>query len=189
MVCYVCMTYSFNSFKQKTKEVEDWLKREFSNIRTGRANPAILDSVKVEAYGSPMPINQVGSVSVEDPRTIRITPWDMSLAKAVEKAISVSDLGLSVTLDDKGLRVTFPELTSERRTGFVKVAKQKLEDAKISLRGEREKILKDIEAREKTGEFGEDEKFRLKTELQKIIDEVSKNLEADFTKKEKEIGE
>ncbi len=183
------MAYNFSPFKQKLKETEDWLKREFSNIRTGRANPAILDSVKVEAYGSDMPISQLANVSVEDARSLRITPWDMSLAKAIEKGIGTSDLGLSVTLDDKGVRVAFPELTSERRAGFIKIAKQKLEDARVTLRSEREKVLKDIDSKEKDGGMSEDEKFRLKAELQKMLDESGRVLEGALAKKEKEITE
>ncbi len=183
------MVYNFAPLKQALKETEEWLKREFTTIRTGRATPAILDGVKVEAYGNPMTITQVASIAVEDPRTLRITPWDMSLVKAVEKGITTSDLGLSVSVDDKGLRVSFPELTSDRRAGFIKVAKQKLEDARITLRGEREKVLKDIDKKEKEGGMGEDEKFRLKTELQKMLDDAGKVLEETFNKKEKEISE
>ncbi len=183
------MNYNFTPVKNSIKDVEEWLKKEFSNIRTGRANPAILDSVEVEAYGSNMPISQLANVSIEDARMLRITPWDQSVTKSIEKAIQVSDLGLSVTVDDKGLRINFPELTSERRQGFVKIAKQKLEDAKVSIRGEREKTIKDIDKKEKDGEISEDEKFRFKTELQKILDDSTKVLEDLFTKKEKEIVE
>lgn len=183
------MAYNFTPFKEALKNTEEWLKKELSNVRTGRANLAILDSVKVESYGSLMPINQLANVGMEDPRTIRITPWDKQVTKEIEKAIIVSDLGLSVTVDDKGLRVIFPELTGERRTEFVKVIKQKLEDAKITVRGEREKVIKDIDSKEKAGEMGEDEKFRLKTELQKMIDDSTRVMEEAFNKKEKEIME
>lgn len=163
--------------------------RELSTVRTGRATPAILDSVKVEAYGSEMGITGVASVSVEDARSLRITPWDMSLAKAVEKGIMIADLGVSVAVDDKGVRVTFPDLTSDRRSTLVKIAKQKLEDAKVTLRGEREKVIKDIDGQKKDGKMSEDEQFRLKAELQKMLDEVSGVLEGMFMKKEKEISE
>jgi len=113
----------------------------------------------------------------------------MSVSKDIEKAIISSDLGLSVSVDDKGLRVIFPELTGERRVSLVKLTKQKLEDAKISLRGEREKTIKDIDGKEKEGEISEDEKFRLKAELQKMLDESTRNLESMFGKKEKETSE
>jgi ribosome recycling factor len=183
------MAYNFTELKTSIKHTEEWLRGEFSSIRTGRASPAILDSVSVEAYGSLMQISQVASVSVEDARMMRITPWDMSLAKAVEKAIMLADLGLSLAVDDKGVRVSFPELTSDRRVSLIKLAKQKLEDARITLRGDREKTLKDIEKKEKDGEISEDEKFRLKTELQKYIDDANRMLDELFAKKEKEIAE
>lgn len=179
------MAYNFAGFKQKIKDIEDWLKREMSTIRTGRASPAILDGIKVEAYGAEMPINQLANISVEDARMIRIVPWDNTQTKAIEKAIIVSDLGLSVVADGNGLRVTFPELTTDRRGALVKIAKQKLEDARVNLRNEREKILKDLQ----TGTISEDEKFRLKTELQKMVDDIGRILEEIFVKKEKEISE
>jgi len=183
------MAYNFAPFKQETKNIEEWLKREFASVRTGRATPAILDGVKVEAYGSFMTVMELANISVEDARSLRITPWDMSQVKPIEKGITASDLGLSVTVDDKGLRVIFPELTSDRRAGLIKVAKQKLEDAKVALRAEREKIIKDIERQEKDKVISEDEKFRLKTELQKMLDDTSRVLDEMFVKKEKEISE
>ncbi|MBA3733195.1 ribosome recycling factor [Patescibacteria group bacterium] len=181
------MQYNFTEFKQNIKETEEWLKREFGTIRTGRASPAILDGVKVEAYGSDMPISQLANISVEDARMIRITPWDMTIAKAIEKAIVTSDLGLSVALDEKGLRVMFPELTSDRRSSLIKIAKQKLEDARVTLRTERERVIKDIDRLEKEGGMSEDEKFRFKAELQKFLDDAGRGLEEIFSKKEKEI--
>jgi ribosome recycling factor len=183
------MLYNFSPFKQATKETEEWLKREFTSIRTGRATPAILDGVRVEAYGADMGIVELANVSVEDARMLRITPWDMSVAKDIEKAITSSDLGLSVAVDDKGLRVTFPELTSDRRVSLLKVAKGKLEDARVALRGEREKTLKDIDAKEKEGGMSEDEKFRFKAELQKLVDDTTKLFDEIYAKKEKEISE
>lgn len=183
------MAYNFSPIKQELKNTEEWLKREFLSIRTGRASPAILDCVSVEAYGSMMPINQVANISIEDARMIRISPWDAGQAKAIEKAIMLSDLGLSVTVDDKGLRVVFPDLTSERRLSLVKIAKQKLEEAKITMRGEREKVLKDIDKQEKETGVSKDEAFRYKTELQKLIDDSGRLLEELFCKKEKEITE
>lgn len=183
------MAYNFSNLKQNIKNLEEWIKKEMSSIRTGRATPAILDSVKVEAYGSFMPINQLANISVEDAKMIRISPWDSSQVKAIEKSIVSSDLGLSVTVDGNGLRVIFPELTTDRRSSLVKVAKQKLEESKVTLRAEREKTIKDIDTQEKSGSISEDEKFRLKTELQKIIDDSGKVFDEIFSKKEKEILE
>ena len=183
------MTYSFATFKQSMKDVEEWLKREFASIRTGRATPTILDGVKVEAYGSLMAINELANVSVEDARMLRITPWDMGVVKDIEKAMITSDLGLSVTVDDKGLRVVFPDLTSDRRLTLVKIAKQKLEEAKVTLRTEREKTIKDVDRQEKEGSLSEDEKFRIKADVQKMLEDANRVLEEIFVKKEKEISE
>ncbi|MFZ2522613.1 MAG: ribosome recycling factor [Minisyncoccia bacterium] len=183
------MSYSSVNFKNSLRDTEEWLRKELSGIRTGRASPAILDGIKVEAYGSEMPINQVANISVEDARMLRISPWDSSVTKSIEKAIQVSQLGLSVTVDDKGLRIVFPDLTSERRLTLIKIAKQKLEEAKVAFRGEREKSIKEIDRQEKEKEISEDEKFKLKTDLQKTLDDANKVLEEIFEKKEKEIAE
>lgn len=183
------LAYNFTSFKSSIKETEEWLKREFSSIRTGRATSTVLDAVKVEAYGSLMAINEIANISTEDARSLRILPWDMTIVKDIEKALIVCDLGLSVTVDDKGLRLSFPELTSERRIALIKIAKQKLEEGRVALRGEREKVLKDIDRQEKEGEMSEDEKFRSKAELQKILDETNRTFDEIFSKKEKEITE
>ncbi len=183
------MSYNFSSFKQSSVDLQEWLKREFATIRTGRATPAILDGVVVEAYGSMMPIVQLASVSVEDARTIRIAPWDPTQTKAIEKGIVASGLGLSVVTDGSGLRVMFPTLTADRRMALLKIAKQKLEDARVTLRGNREKVLKDVDAQEKNGSMSEDEKNRTKTELQKMVDETGRALDELFGRKEKEIAE
>jgi ribosome recycling factor len=183
------MSYNFSPFKQSIKEAEEWLRREYSSIRTGRATPAILDVVKVEAYGSEMSIPQIATVSIEDARMLRISPWDSTQTKAIEKGLQISGLGLSVVVDDKGLRVMFPELTSDRRQALIKIAKQKLEDARVTLRTEREKVLKELDKQKKEGSMSEDDQFRLKSELQKMVDDTSKTLEEIFNKKEKEITE
>lgn len=148
---------------------------------------AVLDTIHVEAYGSMMPVNQLANISIEDPRTIRIAPWDSSVTKAIEKAITQSNLGLSAAVDDKGLRLFFPELTGERRSMLVKVAKEKLEEARIALRKERESAWDTIQSQEKDGAISEDDKFRAKDEMQKHIDEGNKVLESLFEKKEQEI--
>ncbi len=181
------MAYDFSKFKTQVKESDEWLKKEFSNIRTGRASSAVLDSVKVESYGAFLSILEVGNVTNEDARCLRITPWDMSQAKSVEKALIAANLGVSVTVDDKGLRVIFPELTSERRVEITKMAKEKLEEAKKRIRMHRDDIMKDLQAKEKAGGIGKDDVFRHKTDVQKIVDDANKVLEAHFEKKEKEI--
>lgn len=181
------MQYDFTKLKNKIKETEDWIKKEYTGIRTGMASPQLLDTVVVESYGQRMPLNQVGSVSIVDAKSLLVTPWDASQVKAVEKAITVANLGVSLKTDEKGVRVFFPDLTSERRELLMKAAKDKLEHGKITLRGVRDEIVKNIEAKEKEGGMGEDDKFRFKAEMQKLVDAGNKNLEDIFSKKEKEI--
>src|SRR3989338_2337810 len=147
----------------------------------------VLDSISVVSYGSYVPLKTVANISIEDPKTLRIAPWDKSQIKDIEKAIISSNLGLSVATDDIGIRVIFPQLTTETRQTLVKVLKEKLEEQRIAVRRERERIWEDVQAKEKEGKLTEDEKFRAKEELQKIIDEVNRNLEATFEKKQREV--
>ena len=181
------MAYNFDAFKKGMKGVEEWLAAEFSGIRTGQATPAILDRIQVESYGSFMPVKNVANISLEDARTIRVVPWDASQVTAVDKAIVAADLGLSVVNDGKGLRVIFPELTGETRQKIAKIVKQKMEDARVSLRKEREATWDDIQKKEKAGELSEDDKFRAKEDMQKLVDESNKRLEDMAKKKETEI--
>lgn len=183
------MAYNFSLFEKNTQGIEDHLKQEFASIRTGRATPVILDAISAEAYGTRMALREIASITVEDPKTIRVTPWDSSIIKAIEKGVIDSNLGLSVSVDDRGLRVIFPELTSERRASLVKLLKQKHEEARISLRQERERVKNDIEAEEKKGGMGEDDKFRYLEELQKKVDTANERLDEIALKKEKEILE
>ncbi len=182
------MAYDFKQLKTNIAATHEWLVKEMSGIRTGRATPTLLDGVQVEAYGARMPISQVASLSTEDARTLRITPWDASQVKEIERAITLANLGVSSAVDDKGLRVFFPELTSERREQLLKISKQKLEEARVALRGERDKVWSDIQAKEKDGKLSEDEKFRAKDEMQKLVDEGNKKLEELAERKEKEIS-
>ena len=161
--------------------------KEYNQLNIGRASPMVLDGVSVESYGSHVPLKNVANISIEDPKTIRISPWDKNQVKDIEKAIMASNLGLSVATDDLGIRVIFPQLTTETRQTLVKVLKEKLEESRITVRREREIVWKDVESKEKEGKITEDEKFRAKEELQKIIDETNRNLEASFEKKEKEV--
>ena len=181
------MNYDFTKLKEEVSNIENWLIKEFSNIRTGLASITILDNVKVENYGNLTPVNQVANITTEDAKTIRISPWDTSQIKELEKAIVNADLGVSVAVDDKGIRLSFPELTSERRQMLVKIAKDKLEQAKVSLRGERDKVWNDLQVKEKENEISQDDKFQLKDEMQKVIDSANNRLESLLEKKEREI--
>ncbi len=181
------MQYDFTKLKNKIKETEDWIKKEYLGIRTGMASPQLLDGIVVESYGQRLPLNQVGSVSIADPKSLLVTPWDASQVKAVEKAITVANLGVSLKTDEKGVRVFFPELTSERREMLIKIAKEKLEHGKITLRAVRDEVWADIQIKEKEGGMSEDERFRFKAEMQKLVDGGNVALEGVFVKKEKEI--
>lgn len=181
------MLYNFSNFLNKSKSVEAWLHNEYQNVRTGRASTAFLDQVKVESYGEMMPLSNVASIGIEDAKTIRVSPWDSSLIKSIEKAIIVADLGVSTAVDEKGVRVIFPDLTGERRTQLVKIAKEKLEEAKVSLRQERNEVNGDMDNKKKNGEMSEDDVSRSKKELDKHMDNSTSILDQLFVKKEKEI--
>lgn len=181
------MAYDPNSLKGKIKETEEWLSRELAGIRTGRAAPALLDSVRAEAYGQRSPLRELANISVEDARTLRIIPWDSSLTKAIEKGIVEADLGVGTAVDDQGVRVSFPELTGERRTQLVKLAGEKCEQARVTLRNHRTEAIKEVDALKKEG-MQEDQAKRDKDEVQKLIDAGNDALAALLKKKEEEIG-
>jgi len=175
------MAYNTQNFKVELKKVEEWLSKEYGSVHTGRATPMILDSISVESYGAYSPIKNIASVSIEDPKTLRIAPWDKNQIKGIESAINAANLGLSVVSDSDGVRAIFPMLTTENRSKLVKILKEKLEDARISVRQERQGEI------EKIGDLPEDEAKRAKDDIQKCVDEVNQNLEAIFAKKEIEV--
>jgi ribosome recycling factor len=183
------MAYDFTKLKGQIKETEEWLQRELSGIRTGRAAPALLDSVRPEAYGARTPMAQLASVSIEDARTLRVIPWDKGVTKAIEKAIAEADFGVSTSVDDQGLRVIFPELTADRRVMLGKLANEKHETAKVTLRSHRTDAMKALDEMEKGGGVGKDEVKRLKDEVQKMIDGGADALAALAKKKEEEIAQ
>lgn len=172
----------------KLTDIKQWLQREYAGIRTGQANPSLLDNIKVESYGTLLPLNQVGSIGVEDARTLRIAPWDTSQIATIEQALQEADLGLSVATDSSGVRAIFPELTAERRTQLTKLAKSKLEEARISVRTARDELMKEIDQAEKAGSISEDEKFHRKEQVQKAVDETNQELDTLASKKEEELN-
>lgn len=182
------MAYDFSKLKVHIKETEEWLSRELAGVRTGRATPTLLDGVKPEAYGARTSLKELAAISVEDARTLRIVPWDKSLTKAVEKAITDADLGVGLATDDQGLRVTFPELTHERRTQLLKLAGDKTEQAKVTLRSHRTDAIKEIDQLKKEG-MSEDQAKRDKEELQKLIDKGNEAFLAVLKRKEDEIAQ
>lgn len=176
-----------DDIKIRLQEVKTWLEQEFAGIRSGQASPQLLDNIKVESYGAKVPLQQVGSINVEDARTLRVSVWDAGGISSVEEAIREADLGVSVSTDSAGLRVIFPELTTERRSQLMKLAKSKLEDARISVRSIRDEVMKDIDKDQKSGDISEDDKFTKKEQVQKAVDETNNELEAVFAKKEAEL--
>ena len=179
--------YDLKHFDARLASTKEWLQKEFKTLRTGRANPSILDSVSVNAYGSSMPLKQVASIGIEDPRTIRVQPFDSSLVKDIERGISEANLGLGTVPDQTGIRVSFPELTGERRQELIKAAKTKLEEARTAIRVARDEVWKDVQEKERLGTLTEDDKFSLKESLQKNVDKVNEELEKAFETKEQEM--
>jgi ribosome recycling factor len=175
------MAYNTQNFKTELKKIEEWLSKEYSQVHTGRATPIVLDGIMVINYGSHMPLKNVAGITIEDPKTLRVAPWDKNQIKDIENAINDANLGLSVVSDSDGVRVIFPMLTTENRTKLAKVLKEKLEDARISVRKERQNEI------DKLDDLSEDEVKRGKEDIQKAVDEGNNILEAIFTKKETEI--
>lgn len=178
---------TIKQLKNKITELSDWLSKEYAGIRTGRATPAIVDSVMVESYGSKTPLKHVAAINIEDAKTLRIVPWDTSLTRAIESGIDAANIGVKAIADGNGLRLSFPDLTEERRKMLLKLTNEKLEEARISLRKERERLLGLVNDAEKKGEISEDDKFKGRDELQKAVNEGNATLEAMAKKKETEI--
>lgn len=176
------------ALEQMNKSVEA-TKENFMGIRTGRANPALLNGIMVDYYGAPTPIKAVASIGVPEPRTLSVTPFDASQANAVEKAIRDSDLGVSPNRDGNVIRVTMPELTEDRRKEYVKLAKTKAEEGKVAVRNIRRKTKENIDKSVKDGGIGEDEGERLQKELDKVTKQVTDSLDALLDGKQKEIME
>lgn len=181
------MNHDFSGFKNKAGEIAEHLSKELSAIHTGRASSSILDGITIESYGSYLAIQHVASLSNEDARTLRIIPYDKTNGKAIEKAINDANLGISVSTDESGLRIFFPPLTTERRVSFTKLVRDKVESARVTLKGVREQTKNEIISAERDGDMSEDEKTRALEYLQKFVDEANNNLGSIGEKKEKEI--
>ena len=189
-------TYNFVIFKnmnivgQQKEHFEkaiDHLKSEISTLRTGRATPAILDGLMVEAYDTMQEIKSVASISVADAKTINIQPWDKSVLQNIETAVRNSDLGLNPVNDGEIIRLILPDLTSERRVELVKVLSKKLEEARIAIRKMREDVRNQIDKAEKAKEIGEDEKFGLQDNLETLVKECNEKIKKIGEEKEVEI--
>lgn len=176
-----------NDLKPEFKKVLDHLHKELSSIRTGRATPALLDDVMVEAYGSAMPIKGVGTISVPDARTLQIEPWDKNLLKDIEKAVLASGLGINPVVDSSSVRLAMPKLTEENRRELVKFMGKKLEEARVAVRGVRERARAAVIAAEEAKKMSEDERFRFQEELDRLVQQQNDEIKQIGVKKEQEI--
>ncbi len=181
------MKLNTKEFEEKMQKTVKGLESEFGTIRAGRANPAVLDKVTVDYYGSPTQVSGVASISVPDARTLVISPWDISLLKQIEKAISVSDIGITPQNDGKVIRLVFPPLTEDRRKELAKQVQKMVEETKVSIRNIRRDANDKCKAMKKNNEMTEDEQKASEKSVQDLTDKYIKNLETVGAEKEKEI--
>jgi ribosome recycling factor len=174
---------------ERVDAIIEHFRKEAAGVRTGRASLAFLDGIKVNFYGTPTPIKQVGTLTIPDSRTILITPWDTSVIPEIEKAIQQSDLGLTPSNDGKAIRLSFPPLTEERRKDLVKHLKKLGEENKVQTRNVRRDINDELKKRQKDGKMSEDELRKDQDEVQKLVDQNITKLEEIIHKKEQEILE
>ena len=181
------MSADINSYDERMKKTIEVVKSNFAAVRAGRANAGVLDRITVEYYGAPTPLNQVANVGSPDPRTLTIQPYDMSLLKAIEKAIQTSDLGINPQNDGRVLRLAFPQLTEERRKELTKQVRKYGEEGKVALRNIRRDAMDDIKKKTKKSELTEDDQKKLEKELQELTDKRCKDIDDLTAKKEKEL--
>ena len=177
----------FNEIENRMDKTIEVLKQNLSEVRAGRANPAILNRISVEYYGVPTPINQVAGISVPEARTIVIQPWDASVLKAIEKAILASDIGLNPNNDGKVIRLNFPELTADRRKELAKDIRKMAEEAKVSIRSIRRDGMDEVKDEQKKSEITEDQKADFEDKIQKLTDKYVAEIDKLLENKEKEI--
>ena len=174
-------------FEEKMAKSIDVLQEDFASIRAGRANPHLLDKIKVDYYGTPTPIQQVGNISVPEARIILITPWEKSLLKELERSINQADIGINPTNDGTAIRLVFPELTEERRKDLAKDIKKKGEETKVAIRNVRRDAVDKIKKMEKASEITEDDLKDGEDQIQKITDNAIKKVDSVVDNKTKEI--
>ena len=183
------MKVDMKPYSQKMDKTLEVLAGDLAAVRAGRASASLLDRISVEYYGQETPINQVGSITSPDPRTLVIEPWDKSLLKLIEKAIQVSDLGINPQNDGRIIRLVFPQLTEERRKELTKQVKKYGEESKVAIRNSRRDAMDTIKAMKKKSEITEDEQKVAEKDLQKVTDDYVKKVDEMAAKKEKELME
>ena len=174
-------------FEEKMAKAKEFLNGQFDSVRAGRANAAVLNGISVDYYGTPTPINQVAAISVPDPRTLVITPWDGSVLKGIEKAIQASELGINPQNDGRVIRLVFPQLTEERRKELAKQVRKYGEDAKVAVRNIRRDAMDKIKKQQKASEITEDDQKVMEKDLQKLTDDNIKDIDKLTEAKEKEL--
>ena len=181
------MTELCKPYDEKMRKTIEVVKADFASVRAGRANAGVLDRIQVEYYGTPTPIQQVASISTPDPRTLAIQPWDASILRAIEKAIQMSDLGINPQNDGRVIRLSFPQLTEERRVELTKQVRKYGENGKVAIRNIRRDAMEDVKKMTKKSELTEDDQKNLEKELQDITDKRCKEIDALIAEKEKEL--
>ena len=179
----------YEEFEGKMNKTVEVLRNQYSAIRAGRANPSVLDQIKVDYYGTPTPINQIASIGAPDPRTLLIQPWDASSLKLIEKALMASELGINPANDGRVLRLIFPQPTEERRKELIKQVHKYAEESKVAIRNIRRDAIEFFKAQKKKGEITEDDLTDTEKELQKLTDDFIKEIDNVASKKETEIKE
>ena len=177
----------YKKYEDKMQKSIDSVAADFASVRAGRANAAVLDRIMVDYYGSPTPSQQIAAISTPDPRTLLIQPWDTSAVKSIEKAIQNSDLGINPQNDGRSLRLSFPQLTEERRKELVKQIRKYAESGKVAIRNIRRDAMDNFKKQEKKSEITEDEMKQVEKDLQKLTDDSCKKLDDLLAKKEKEL--
>lgn len=180
---------NYPEFESKMKKTAEVLQSQLAAVRAGRANAAVLDQISVDYYGVPTPIQQVASISVPDPRSLLIQPWDASVLKGIEKAILASELGINPQNDGRSIRLVFPQLTEERRKELAKQVKKYGEDAKVAVRNIRRDAIDKFKKQQKASEITEDDYKNIEKDIQKLTDDYIKEVEDIAAKKEKELFE
>jgi ribosome recycling factor len=178
---------SLPKYRERMDKAVSALKDEFASLRTGRASSSLLDQVQVEAYGSRVPISQVGAVSVPEPRSITVSVWDKAIVVSVEKAIRNSGLGLNPVVEGQNLRIPIPPLTEERRRDLVKLAGKYAEQQRVAVRNVRRDAMDDLKKAEKDAVINQDEQKRLESDVQKLTDEAVRRVDETLKIKEQEI--
>lgn len=180
---------SLQEAKRRMENAIEALRREFASVRTGKATPALLDTVRVEAYGSQVPLNQVATVSAPEPRLLVVQPWDRGMIGPIEKGLQTSDLGLNPSNDGKVVRVPIPPLTEERRREYVRLLHKMTEEGRVAVRQARKDANDDIKKQQKAGDISEDDARREQDEIQKLTDRYIAQMEEILKHKEAEVME